>query len=584
MFSLKSIKHRTSLLLTFCVIFTSSAQKKDLNSIEIKETSVDSESEKKLSASFNQFSLFEIDTESLNKYVQQHLDNEILLNFEFPNVDDFDIVLRKNNVISDDYKLIIGSDSGRTISNGNRNVTFEGNILNQPNNGVRLTITKDIIHGMIITNDKEYFIEPLHFIIGNKKKNTFVLYEAKNINLNEDTKCGVTDAYKIRKNLENNYRNQALGDCYRVEVAIASDEAALTALGGDVTDMEVFNIALMNISAPYFKDFEFDTNVELIFVGQYISTSNTTESEPYSVDCSSCSIGNQLDRFGQWADNGGFGAIDFDLAHNITNHFPPPGTVGLAYVGVLNIPGYKHAVSNLTNPTWLTFIHELGHNFGLNHTFQEGEGSTGGFMDYGDGTLNGEYSWNPQYSLNEFEDEVNNAPIETCNSIGTPLIDFNIAEIACANSPIELVNYTLGGATSYDWTFEDGSPSSLTEISPYNSFPSTTTASFTSTGAKDVTLTATNENGSSSLTKTIVIIDNPINPVCIPTNSYDETSSYDGGPTFFQFNTINKSSGGVISDGGYYQDYSCSDQTILELGTSYNVSISQFLRNLRKSK
>ena len=578
MFSLKSMKHRWSLLLTFCVIFISSAQIKDLNSVEIKETSVDPESEKKLSASFNQFSLFEIDTESLNKYVQQNLDNEILLNFEFHNVDDFDIVLRKNNVISDDYKLIIGSDSGRLISDGNRNVTFEGNILNQPNNSVRLTITKDIIHGKITTSDKEYFIEPLHFIIGNKKKNTFVLYEAKNINLNDDTKCGVTDAYKMRKSLENNYRNQALGDCYRVEVAIASDESAFNALGGDVTEMEVFNIALMNISTPYFKDFEFDTNVELIFVGQYISTSNTTASEPYSVDCSSCSINDQLDRFGQWADNGGFGAIDFDLAHNITNHFPPPGTVGLAWIGTLNQPGYRHAVSNLTNPTWLTFIHELGHNFGMNHTFDDGQGNTGGFMDYNNGPWIDEFSWNPQYTLNEFETEVNSAPIATCSSIGTPLVDFETVELVCINSPVEFDNYSLGGATSYDWTFEDGSPSSLTETGPFNSYPSVTTlASFSSLGSKEVSLSATNENGTSStLTKTVYVHDlTPTNPSCVPTSSYN-ANGYDGGITFFEFNTIRKTSGGVISDNGYYQDYSCSDQTILETRTTYDVNIIQY--------
>ena len=580
MFGLKSIKHKLSLLLTLCVIFISSAQKKDLNSVEIKETSVDSESEKKLSSSFNQYSLFEIDTESLNKYVQQNLDNEIVLNFEFPNVDDFDIVLRKNNVISDDYKLIIGSDSGRTISDGNRNVTFEGNILNQPNNGVRLTITKDIIHGMIITNDKEYFIEPLHFITGNKKKNTFVLYEAQNLNLYEGTKCGVTDAYKFRKNLENNYRNQALGDCYRVEVAIASDESALTALGGGVTDMEVFNIALMNISAPYFKDFEFDTNVELIFVGQYISTSNTTESEPYSIDCSNCTIQNQLDRFGEWAGTGGFGAIDFDLAHNITAHFGPFGTVGLAWVGTLNQPGYKYAVSSsITNdPTWLVFIHELGHNFGMSHTFEDGQGNTGGFMDYGNGPWIDEFSWNPQYTLNEFEAEVNNAQIETCRSIGTPLVDFESVELVCINSPVEFDNYTLGGATSYDWTFEDGSPSSLTETGPFTSYPSVTTvASFSSTGSKEVSLTATNENGTSStLTKTVYVHDlTPINPSCIPTGTYN-ANSYDGGITFFEFNTIRKTSGGVISDDGYYKDFSCSDQTILETRTTYDVNIIQY--------
>lgn len=31
--------------------------------------------------------------------------------------------------------------------------------------------------------------------------------------------------------------------------------------------------------------------------------------------------------------------------------------------------------------------HEIGHNFGMQHTFENGEGSTGGKMDYCDGRL-----------------------------------------------------------------------------------------------------------------------------------------------------------------------------------------------------
>merc|ERR1719346_141668 len=46
---------------------------------------------------------------------------------------------------------------------------------------------------------------------------------------------------------------------------------------------------------------------------------------------------------------------------------------------------------------WLTFAHELGHNFDGAHSFEEGQGSTGGIMDYGDGKIDGHYQFNTKY-------------------------------------------------------------------------------------------------------------------------------------------------------------------------------------------
>ena len=70
--------------------------------------------------------------------------------------------------------------------------------------------------------------------------------------------------------------------------------------------------------------------------------------------------------------------------------------------------------------TWKTFAHEVGHNFGGrppgssccllhfadrscvydeagHHSFEKGQGKTGGIMDYGDGTLNGIFQFNTQF-------------------------------------------------------------------------------------------------------------------------------------------------------------------------------------------
>jgi len=49
----------------------------------------------------------------------------------------------------------------------------------------------------------------------------------------------------------------------------------------------------------------------------------------------------------------------------------------------------------------LIFAHELGHNFGADHSFEDGQGNTGGIMDYGDGYLNGVQQFTTKYRKGE---------------------------------------------------------------------------------------------------------------------------------------------------------------------------------------
>jgi len=83
------------------------------------------------------------------------------------------------------------------------------------------------------------------------------------------------------------------------------------------------------------------------------------------------------------------------------------GTIGLAYVGTLckmikqwgSWPNV--GVVWYSERTWKTFAHEVGHNFGGHHSFENGQGKTGGIMDYGDGTLNGKFQFNSQFRKDE---------------------------------------------------------------------------------------------------------------------------------------------------------------------------------------
>jgi len=97
------------------------------------------------------------------------------------------------------------------------------------------------------------------------------------------------------------------------------------------------------------------------------------------------------------------GQIPFNAArHLLTGCGTGSGVVGLAYVGSICSASRNTGVNQLHNDmSWVIFAHELGHNFGGDHSFEEGQGRTGGIMDYGDGKLNGEYQFNTRYRKGE---------------------------------------------------------------------------------------------------------------------------------------------------------------------------------------
>ena len=140
------LKKSLFLILVFCIHLISNAQQKNSKSFEIKAVSVSKKTEKNLSANFKNYALFTIDTESLNRYVQANLKNELRLNLELPSIDNFNIALQHNTILSEDYKTIIASESGKFVTDKIKHITFEGNITNDSKSVVRLTITNDVIH------------------------------------------------------------------------------------------------------------------------------------------------------------------------------------------------------------------------------------------------------------------------------------------------------------------------------------------------------------------------------------------------------------------------------------------------------
>ena len=103
------------------------------------------------------------------------------------------------------------------------------------------------------------------------------------------------------------------------------------------------------------------------------------------------------------------------LWHLIDSCYRAGNAIGVAFSGVIcsttvNV-GMTQAPVRVNN--WITFAHEVGHNFGAGHTFEEGQGKTGGIMDYGSGLLNNEYQFNRKYRYDDFCIKITNS-IDRC--------------------------------------------------------------------------------------------------------------------------------------------------------------------------
>eukprot|EP00501_MAST-03F_sp_TOSAG23-6_P001871 GSMAST32.ASY1.ANO1.1949.1 assembled CDS len=73
--------------------------------------------------------------------------------------------------------------------------------------------------------------------------------------------------------------------------------------------------------------------------------------------------------------------------------------VGLAFMSSL-CRSYNKGITRYfpkAGPPWITFAHEVGHALSAQHSFEEGQGTTGGIMDYGDGRFEGAYQFNTKY-------------------------------------------------------------------------------------------------------------------------------------------------------------------------------------------
>ncbi len=152
----------------------------------------------------------------------------------------------------------------------------------------------------------------------------------------------------------------------------------------------------------------------------------------------------------------------------------------------------------------------------------------------------------------------------TMTVTGPPLSDFTGSPLRiCAGGSVAFTDLSQLSPTGWSWTFSGGTPSTSSAQNP--------TVTYASPGTYNVTLVASNANGTgTTMTKTgyITVYAAPT-AGCAITRSTATTSGI--GITNVTLNTINNN---TVYDGAVMNDYTCSNVTLLSANTLYNISVT----------
>ena len=252
-----------------------------------------------LDVQFGEYQVFRVDVSALNQYVKSEQGIRPL-RFELGDLYDWDLEVEGHDLRTPDYRLRIATEKGiEELPVVSENKTFRGHRAQDQSDRVALTLDHEFIYGYVEEGEETYFIEPLYYFLPKAERDLFIVYPASKVVPVEGLTCGVTEMQKHAHELEDwkGADGPETGNCYRVELAIASDWLMFQEYGS-ITAVENHNIAVMNnVNTNY--DNEFSDEINFYIVEQFVSTCSTCD--PWTSSTNAITL---LNSFTNWGPSG----------------------------------------------------------------------------------------------------------------------------------------------------------------------------------------------------------------------------------------------------------------------------------------
>ncbi len=382
------------------------------------------------------------------------------------------------------YKLRAWTSQGSIELPRSPNKTYFG-YTSDGHHDVRITADDDFFNALIVLENDEIYIEPARNIVPDAPKGLFVIYKSSD-NLKQFTEesCGVTTTQTHHQGPDDhNHSPQPQGSsraCKVLEVALADDYRMYDRYGS-VDDVEDHNLAVINNVLTNY-DFEFNVDLQFDIVEIFVATNQSED--PWD-DGNNINV--VLDDFTDWGPSG------FSNTHDVAGLWSARNfngdVIGLAWLNAVCTSIRYHVMEDFTSNSALLRVlqaHEMGHNFGAFH-----DAPNSGFIMAP--SVNNTNLWsNP--SINSIDNYINGVScLATCGIPLPPVADFDANPTeGCTPLVVNFTDLSTNSPTSWLWTFVGGTPSTSTNQNP--------TVTYNDPGSFNVTLKATNAQGSNTLT------------------------------------------------------------------------------------